>query len=145
MTTPERVFRPRFMLAVCIGLAVAFVAGAVVLLVTLAGSPGAHSTDRVAIVLIALIAVVTSVLLGRVRAVADDDGLLVRNPIRARRIPWAAIVAVRLGTNDSWVQLALDDGTDWPVMAVQAADGRRARKDVAWLRDRVAAHEGREP
>jgi len=145
MTTPERVFRPRFTLAVCIGLAIAFVAGAAVLLVTLAGSPGAHSTDRGAVVLIAIIAVVTSLLLGRVRAVADDDALLVRNPIRIRRIPWAAIVAVRLGANDSWVQLDLDDGTDWPVMAIQAADGRRARTDVDWLRDRVAEHEGREP
>lgn len=145
MPTAERVFRPRFTLAVCLALVLAYVVGAAILLVTLAGSPGEHSTDRLAIVLIAAIAVLTSVLLGRVRAVADDGGLTVRNPVRTRRIAWAAIVAVRLGRNDSWVQLDLDDGTTHPVMAIQAADGARARRDAAWLRDRVAEHEGREP
>ena len=145
MTTAERVFRPRFTLAVCLGLAAAFVAGAAFLLLTLARSPGEHSTDLLAIVLIALIAVVTSVLLGRVRTVADADGLVVRNPVRTRRIAWTEIVAVRLGRNDSWVQLDLDDGTTHPVMAIQASDGARSKRDAAWLRDRVAQHEGREP
>ena len=145
MPTAERVFRPRFTLAVCVALVAAFVGGAVLLLLTLAASPGEHSTDRLAIVLIALIAVVTAVLLGRVRAVARDDGLEIRNPIGTRRIGWTAIVAVRLARNDSWVQLDLDDGTTHPVMAIQAADGARARRDAAWLRDRVEEREGREP
>lgn len=145
MPTAERVFRPRFTLAVCVALVVAYAVGAGFLLLTLARSPGEHSTDRLLIVLIAAIAVLTSVLLGRVRAVARTDGLEVRNPVRTRRIPWAAIVAVRLGRNDSWVHLDLSDGTTHPVMAVQAADGARARRDLVWLRDRVEQEEGREP
>lgn len=145
MPTAERVFRPRFTLAVCVALVVAYAVGAGFLLLTLARSAGEHSTDRLVIVLIAAIAVLTSVLLGRVRAVARTDGLEVRNPVRTRRIPWAAIVAVRLGRNDSWVHLDLSDGTTHPVMAVQTADGARARRDLAWLRDRVGQAEGREP
>lgn len=145
MPTAERVFRPRFTLAVCVALVVAYAVGAGFLLLTLARSAGEHSTDRLVIVLIAAIAVLTSVLLGRVRAVARTDGLEVRNPVRTRRIPWAAIVAVRLGRNDSWVHLDLSDGTTHPVMAVQTADGARARRDLAWLRDRVEQAEGREP
>ena len=145
MTTAERVFRPRFTLAVCVVLALAFIGGAAILLVTLAGLAGDHSADRFTIILIAVMALVTTVLLGRPRAVASTTGLAVRNPIRSRHVTWEEIVAVRFGRSDPWVLLDLDDGTTCAVMAIQAADGRRARRDAAWLRDRVTEHEGEEP
>lgn len=145
MATAERVFRPRFTVAVCVFLALAFVAGAVILLVTLAGLEGDHSADRFTIILIALIATVTASLVGRPRAVASASGLAVRNPIRSRQLSWEEIVAVRFGRSDPWVLLDLDDGTTYAVLAIQASDGSRARRDAAWLRNRVAEHEGEEP
>lgn len=141
MAAARRVFRPRATLIVCLVLAAAFVGGAVFLLLTLRS----YGFDRVSILVITAIAVIVAFLLGRVRAVADDEGLLVRNPIRTHRLAWAEIVAVRFGVHDSWAQLDLDDGTTRALMAVQAADGARARRDVDWLRERVAEHEGREP
>lgn len=145
MAAGERTFRPRATLTVCVGLAVTFVAGAAFLLATLSRSPGEHTFDRVAIVVVAAIAVIVSFLMGRVRAVADDGGLVVRNPLRTRRYAWAEIVAVRFGRDDPWVALDLADGTSVPVIAIQASDGARSRRDAAWLRARVAESEGREP
>lgn len=145
MTTAERTFRPRLTLAVCIGITVAYVAGAAFLLVSLREELSDQGFERFSIVLIAAIAVLVCVLLGRVHAVATADALLVRNPIRSRRVAWEEIVAVRLGRNDPWAQLDLDDGTTIALMAIQAADGARARRDLAWVRARVAEHEGREP
>ncbi len=141
MAAARRVFRPRATLAVCVVLAAAFVGGAAFLLVSLDD----YGFDRVAILVMVGIVVVVTALLGRVRAVADADGLEIRNPVRRRRVAWSQIVAVHLGVHDSWVRLDLDDGTTCALMAIQAADGARARRDAAWLRDRVAEHEGREP
>lgn len=145
MTTAERVFRPRFTLVVCLVIGTAFVGGAVFLLLTLAGLSGDHASDAFSIVLIAALAVVTCVLLGRPRAVADATGLAVRNPVRSRRLAWEEIVAVRFGRSDPWVLLDLADGSSHAVLAIQASDGARARRDAAWLRSRVAEHEGHEP
>lgn len=141
MTAPERVFRPRALLAVCVGLAAAFVGGTVFLLVALRDS----DFDRSAVLVVAAIALVVTVLLGRVRAVATASGLQVRNPLHTRTLAWEEVVAVRFGAGDPWVQLDLTDGTSCPVMAIQASDGARGRRDGAWLRGRVLEHEAREP
>ncbi len=145
MPTAERVFRPRFTLVVCLVIGAAFVGGATFLLVTLAGLSGNHASDAFSIVLIAALAVTTCVLLGRPRAVADARGLAVRNPIRSRLLVWEEIVTVRFGPSDPWVLLDLADGSSHAVLAIQASDGARARRDAAWLRRRVAEHEGHEP
>ncbi len=140
----RRVLRPRATIAVGVVLSTLFVGGAVLLLVAFADPGVIADADRAAIVGIAVVVVAVSTILGRARAVADDDGLVVRNPIRTRRLAWEEIVAVRLGRHDSWAELDLADGTSLPVIAVQSADGARARSDVAWLAARVAEHEGRE-
>lgn len=145
MSTAERVFRPRFTVVVCVVIALAFIGGAVILLITLAGLSGNHAADAFAIVLIAAMAVSTCALVGRPRAVADGTGLAVRNPVRSRRLAWEEIIAVRFGRSDPWVLLDLADGSSYAVLAIQAADGPRARRDAQWLRSRVADHEGHEP
>ncbi|GAB2624582.1 PH domain-containing protein [Pseudactinotalea suaedae] len=145
MPTAERVFRPRFTVVVCVVISLAFVAGAAFLLLTLAGLESDHTADALAIVIITVIAVLTCWVLGRPRAVADREGIAVRNPILSRYVAWEEIVAVRFGRHDPWVLLDLADGSSHPVLAVQAADGARARRDADWLRRRVAAHEGQEP
>lgn len=142
--TASRTFRPRATLMVCVALAAAFVGGAVLVMVMLDRTPGNDAVDGAPAIAPAVVVLVVAGLLGRVRARADDAGLDVRNPFRRRRLAWAQIVAVRLGRNDPWVLLDLTDGTSCAVMAVQAADGARARRDAQWLRDRVREHEGRE-
>jgi hypothetical protein len=72
--------------------------------------------------------------LGRSRATATEDGLVVVNGLRRRRYDWAQVVAVHLGAGAPWATLDLADGTTVSVMAFQGADGRRARQGVRELR-----------
>ncbi len=72
-------------------------------------------------------------LLARPLVRADRGGLTVVNMVRSRRLDWAEVIAVRLGPGDPWVMLDLSDGTTLPAMAIQSADGARARRAVADL------------
>jgi hypothetical protein len=81
----------------------------------------------------------------RVRVAADEAGLLVVNAFRRRRLEWAQVVGVRLGSGDPWVQLDLSDGTVLAVMAIQTADGARGRRMAAELASCVAQRAGHEP
>ncbi len=72
-------------------------------------------------------------LLARPRMRADRGGLTVVNMVRSRRLDWAEVIAVRMGAGDPWVMLDLSDGTTMPAMAIQSADGARARRAVAEL------------
>ncbi|PYG02299.1 PH domain-containing protein [Georgenia satyanarayanai] len=80
-----------------------------------------------------------------VRAVPDDDGLTVRNLVKVRRLAWEQVVEVRFGPNSPWAQLDLSDGTTLAVMAIQAADGDYARREVGRLAALVQLHESDEP
>ncbi len=77
-----------------------------------------------------------------VRADPDGEGLTVRNLGRTRRLEWAQIVSVRFGPDRPWVQLDLADGDTLAVMAVQRADGDRARAEARRLATLVAVHSG---
>jgi hypothetical protein len=72
--------------------------------------------------------------LGRCRAVARQDGLLVVNGYRSRTYAWAQIISVHLPPGAPWVTLDLTDGTTASVMAIQSSDGQRARTAVRELR-----------
>ncbi|MFT4084891.1 MAG: PH domain-containing protein [Nocardioides sp.] len=65
--------------------------------------------------------------LTRSRVVARTDGLVVVNGYRRRDLDWAQVVAVNFPPGAPWVNLDLADGTNIPVMGVQASDGGRAR------------------
>ena len=75
-----------------------------------------------------------------VRADPDAEGLTVRNLVRTRRLVWPEIVSVRFGPDRPWVQLDLADGDTLAVMAVQRADGDRARAEARRLATLVALH-----
>ncbi|REF34965.1 PH domain-containing protein [Thermasporomyces composti] len=77
--------------------------------------------------------------LGRIRLEADEHGLTIVNLVRSRRLEWAQVLNVSLRPGDPWVQLDLDDGTTMPVMAIQSADGARARRAAQDLAALVAA------
>jgi hypothetical protein len=75
-----------------------------------------------------------------IRAVPDAEGLTVRNLVVTRRITWDEVVEVRFPEGAPWVTLELDDGDDLAVMAVQRADGERARGEARRLARLVARH-----
>jgi hypothetical protein len=66
-------------------------------------------------------------LLTRPRLVADPDGLRVRNVGRWRFVPWADVRGVRLDDAAPWMVVDLPDDESLSVLAVQSADGARAR------------------
>ncbi|SFG31279.1 PH domain-containing protein [Actinopolymorpha cephalotaxi] len=80
--------------------------------------------------------------LGRMRARADETGLTIVNLTRTHTLEWAQVVRVNLRRGDPWVQLDLDDGTTVSVMAIQSADGDRARSAARQLARLVVAHSG---
>ena len=66
-------------------------------------------------------------LLTRPRLVAGPDGLRVRNVGRWRQVPWSEVRGLRLDDAAPWLVVDLPDDETLPVLAVQAADGERAR------------------
>ena len=101
---------------------------------------GAKLFDRVAFLVCAAAGTFAIHRLANVHAVASTQGLLIVNWARSRRLEWAEVLAVRLAPGDPWVYLDVSDGTTLPVMAVQTADGARAKAMALQLAATVAAH-----
>jgi hypothetical protein len=76
----------------------------------------------------------------RIRAVPDAEGITVCNLVVTRRVTWDEVVEVRFPEGAPWVTLELDDDDDLAVMAVQRADGDRARAEARRLATLVARH-----
>jgi len=72
--------------------------------------------------------------LARSRITADDDGLVVVNGYRTRRLEWAQVVAVQMPPGAPWPTLDLDDGTTISAMGIHGSDGARARAALAELK-----------
>jgi hypothetical protein len=81
----------------------------------------------------------------RVRVVADQDGVLVRNYVGEKRIPWQVVAAVRMDASSSWATLDLHDDDTIALLAVQANDGLPAADAVVTLRALLAASRTTEP
>src|SRR4051794_1698597 len=127
-------WRPRFGPLVAIGMAVLLVAAGLGMWFGLpAEARAAFNWLETLTLTLVLLAVVWGLYrLARMRVRADEHGLTVVNLVRTRRLEWAQVLKVNLRAGDPWVQLDVDDGTTVSVMAIQTADGERAR---------VAAHE----
>lgn len=78
--------------------------------------------------------------LGRSSVRTDDAGVVVVNGYRTHRVAWEQIDSIGLGRGAPWAVLERTDGDPVMVMAVQNADGARARVALATLRDELAAH-----
>ncbi len=139
-----RVWRPVRARRVAIGLAAVVAFGGVALARALPGhgEPSFSAPDRVALALLGCAVAGVILLLARPRLAMYDDGLLVVNLLRRRRLHWAEVVAVQLGRDDSWASLDVSDGTALPVMALQVADGQRTAAAVRELRATLAAGTG---
>ncbi|MEE1751468.1 PH domain-containing protein [Streptomyces sp. SP18CS02] len=74
-------------------------------------------------------------LLSRPKVVADDEGVVVVNLTRTRRLAWAEILRVNLREGDPWVFLDLSDGTSMPALGIQPGIGKQqAIRDARTLR-----------
>lgn len=128
-------FRPRWAPVVGVVLSLLVLAGVVLLFVFV--QPNAAT--RLGIGDYLLVVVVAGLLLGilwrqsSVSATPTPRGLAVRNLMGTTRLEWAQIVSVRFSPDRAWAQLDLADGDQLAVMAIQSADGERARHAAARL------------
>jgi Bacterial PH domain len=95
------------------------------------------------LVLIGILVVLYGI--ARTRLDVDASGLHVTNGYRRHDLEWAEAVAIHLGRGAPWAVLDTADGRIVKVMALQAADGPRARAATVWVRGRIEAHAGHEP
>ncbi|OLT51695.1 PH domain-containing protein [Cellulosimicrobium sp. CUA-896] len=137
---PYRVFRPRFGLASAWATGVVVVGGCVLVGFTASGALGTALVNRLSLAVFALFAAWLLWRLGGVHAVPSPQGLTVRNVIYTRRLDWAQVVSVRLGSGDPWVHLDLADGSTLAVMGIQTADGARGQAEARRLAALVQAH-----
>ncbi len=72
--------------------------------------------------------------LARCRLTAMPHGLELVNGYRRRTYEWAEVLAVHLPTGAPFATLDLADGTSTMVMAIQSADGDRAKIAVRQVR-----------
>nr|WP_269205220.1 PH domain-containing protein [Motilibacter aurantiacus] len=77
--------------------------------------------------------------LADVRVVADQQGLLVANILRGRRLEWAEVLGVTLRPADPWLVLDVSDGSTVAAMGVQGSDGAYAVEQARQLAHLVAA------
>jgi hypothetical protein len=133
----ERTWRPRLGRIIAYGLAVVIVASAAGLAVIMPPTWG--TGDRVGFVAIALAIAGGLHLLGRCRLTADDEGLTVVNAARVQFFPWDELRGAAMVEGASWLALYLDDDASVNVMAIQSADGDRARRAAAEVGALVAA------
>jgi hypothetical protein len=96
--------------------------------------------DRVGVALIGTAVTAVLLMMARPAVVADESGVTVVNLLARRRLAWSEVVQVGLGRDDPWVTLDLADGTTMSAMALQAADGDRARRGAAELARLVRAY-----
>jgi hypothetical protein len=135
--------RPRRLLIVCraAGGLLLVVFGVVAYLLP-RGSAGGQQfgvTDQVAFFGIGLLLAWAVLQFTRVRVIADESGLRVRNYVGEKHIPWQVVAGVRFDDASPWASLDLQDDDTIALLAVQANDGERAVDAVIELRRLLAA------
>lgn len=99
--------------------------------------------QRLTMVLFGLAALVIGYALVRCRVTADRRGLVVVNGYRRREYAWPQVLAVRMPNGAPWATLDIADGTTVSVLAIQSADGDRAKVAVRELRTLLTRAEAR--
>lgn len=140
------VLRPRRLLLVCrlAGAALLAVFGVLAYLLP-RGSAGGQVFalgDQIAFFGIGLLLAWAVLMFTRVRVIADESGLRVRNYIGEKWIPWQVVAGVRMDESSSWASLDLQDDDTIALLAVQSNDGDSAVDAVLALRRLLAASRG---
>lgn len=143
-TDPYAVFRPQR------GRVVAIVLAAVVFLaftyaaVTVPGQQGQKGDwgvmDRLLIFLMGAAIAWFVWRFATIRAVPSTEGIVVRNLLLTRRLSWPEIVRMQFGGGAPWAHLDLLDADTVAVMAIQKADGPRAKAEAGRLAALVHVH-----
>ena len=132
------VVRPRRLTQVCWGVAALMVVLFAVVAKALGGGPAGDAqfrlADQIAFFLLGVLIAGAVLLFTRARVDADEAGVLVRNPLSSKRIPWQVVRSVRLDDGSPWAVLHLQDDETVQLLAVQANDGDRAVDAVLALR-----------
>jgi Bacterial PH domain len=125
-------WRPRRARFVAYGLAALMVVGSLIMAIILPEQ--FKAPDRIG--MIAFFGAIAWVLhlLGRIRVVAEEQGLTVVNVIRTHRYEWAEVLDVTLVDADPWPRLDIADGTVIGAMGIQGSEKIRAAQAVAELR-----------
>jgi hypothetical protein len=136
-------YRPRRLLLVCrlAGLSLLAVFAVVAYLLP-RGSAGGQQfgvADQIAFFGIGVLLTAVVLQFTRVRVVADEGGVLVRNYVGEKRIPWQVVAAVRMDAHTPWAILDLHDDDTIALLAVQANDGLPAADAVVALRALLTA------
>ncbi|MGY1836852.1 PH domain-containing protein [Blastococcus sp. SYSU DS0510] len=135
-------------------LVLAVVAGVVVLVAVLVALslPSTENTvvaygpvDQAAITGLGVLLGAGVLFLGRSRVDADAAGIHVRNLVVHHDLPWTAVRAVRFERKSAWGSLALENGDEVSLLALQAADGEQAVRAVEGLRALHAAVRANDP
>ncbi len=82
-----------------------------------------RSADRLLLIVFGLAIAAVAWRYASIRAVPDRQGLVVRNLLVTRTVPWADVERVEYGGGTPWPSLHLNDGDVVAVMAIQRADG----------------------
>lgn len=118
-----------------------FAIGTVVWLVLPPSVQATFTTEQRVTVALALLGTVLVLHgLGRSSVRTDEAGVVVVNGYRTHRVPWGQVCSVGLGRGAPWAVLETVSGDPVMVMAVQSADGERARRALSLLRSEVAVH-----
>lgn len=133
----QRVWVPRRLRRVCRVSAVGVLA--VVLALTVALRSGAASNvfgtgDQISLVVLAALLAVGLLYAGRPRVTADPGGVVVRNMLGTRSVPWSAVVAVRYDEHSSWPVLELPGEQTLTLLAIGRSEGPGTDRAVAELR-----------
>ena len=105
------------------------------------GSAGGEQfgvADQVAFFLIGVLLGGVVLRFTRVRVVADEHGVRVRNYVGDTFVPWQVVAGVRMDDGSPWASLDLQDDDTVALLAVQANDGERAIDAVLALRQLLA-------
>lgn len=145
--TPPFVVRPRRLLLSCRLAAALLLSVFGVLAVLLprgeAGGQVFGPADQVAFFGIGVLLAWAVLQFTRAKVVADEHGVVIRNYVGERALPWAVVSGVRLDPGSPWASLDLQDDDTVALLAVQANDGAHAVDAVLALRRLLATAQGR--
>jgi hypothetical protein len=135
--TAEQVWVPRRLRLVCRCSAVGVVV--IVLGVTTALRLGASANafgigDQISLVVLGVLIAGGLLYAGRPRVAADPGGVVVRNMLGTRTVPWSAVIAVHYDEHSSWPVLELAADEMITLLGIPRSEGPSTDRAVADLR-----------
>ena len=101
--------------------------------------------DQFAVAGLGVVLAASVLFLGRSRVDGEAAGVRVRNIAVQHQVPWAAVRSVRFDRTSAWASLALENGDEISLLALQAVDGEDAVRAVEGLRALHAAARADDP